>query len=140
MTKRSFVRLLLPAAWLVLGCALALAAYAGNMAGLSHGLEIAAIVGAAAIVLVGRGGSDFGAVLRAERDERQSFLDVRARGIAAVMVFVVCAAQAARWYSNGHSQLGQPYLIVCIIEVIAYVVSLLWLTFRQNATAENAAT
>jgi hypothetical protein len=140
MTKRPFVRLLLPAAWLVLVSALAFAAYAGNMVGLSHGLEIAAIVGAAAIVWVARSGSDLGAVLRAQQDERQSFLDVRARGIAALMVFVVCAAQTARWYSNGHSQLGQPYLIVCIIEVIAYVVSLLWLTFRQKATAKNPAT
>ncbi|HTD49851.1 MAG TPA: hypothetical protein VK771_04585 [Acidimicrobiia bacterium] len=140
MTRHTRVRLLLPAGWLVLGCALVLAAYAGNMVGLSHGLALVTVVGGMAIVLVGRTGSDLGAVLRADRDERQRSLDVRARGIAALTVFVVCAALAARWYSNGHSQLGQPYLLVCIIEVLAYLISLLSLTFRQNATAKHVAT
>ena len=140
MTRHTVVRLLLPAAWLVLGCALALAAYAGNMVGLSHGLALITIGGAVTIVLVGRTGSDLAAVLRADRDERQSSLDVRARGIAALTVFVVCAAQAGRWYSNGHGQLGQPYLIVCLIDVLAYLISLLSLTFRQNATAKHGAT
>lgn len=140
MTKRTLVRLFLPAAWFVVGCALALAAYAGNMVGLSQALAIGTIVGAAVIVVVGRGSTDLGAVFRAERDERQSLLDVRARGLAALVVFVVCTAQAARWYSNGHSQLGQPYLIVCIVEAIAYVASLLWLTFKQNGTTKNAVT
>jgi hypothetical protein len=110
------------------------------MVGLSQALVIGTIVGAAVIVVVGRGSTDLGAVFRAERDERQSLLDVRARGLAAVVVFVVCTAQAARWYSNGHSQLGQPYLIVCIVEGIAYVASLLWLTFKQNGTTKNAVT
>jgi hypothetical protein len=137
--KRLRVRLLIPGVWLVVGCALALGAYSGNMVGLSHAITMGAIFGATIILVVGRGGSDLSAVFRAERDERQSFLDVRARSLAALGVFVVCAAQAARWYSNGHgSRLGQPYLIVCTVEVIAYLASLLWLAFRQNSTTKNA--
>jgi len=140
MTKRPLVRVVVPAAWFVGGSALAGAAYAGNMIGLSEGLAIAAIVGAAAIAVVGRSGSDVGAVLRAAGDERQSVLDVRARGIAALLVFLFCAAQAARWYANGHGRLAQPYLIVCIVEIAGYVASLLWLTFKQNAATKNAGT
>jgi hypothetical protein len=138
--KQTLVRLVLPTAWFVVGCALAGAAYAGNMVGVSHALEIGTVVGAAVIVVVGRGSTDLGAVLRAERDERQSLLDVRARGVAALVVFVVCAAQTGRWYANGHSQLAQPYLVVCIVEAIAYIASLLWLSIKQQATTNNAVT
>ena len=140
MTKRTLVPVFVPAAWFVGGCALAGAAYSGNMIGLSEGLAITAIIGAAAIAMVGHSGTDVGAVLRAAGDERQSFLDVRARGNAALLVFFFCAVQTGRWYANGHGRLGQPYLIVCIVETTGYVTSLLWLTFKQNTATKDAAT
>jgi hypothetical protein len=80
---------------------------------------------------LGRSNDDIGAVVRAERDERQVSIDVRARSRAGAVVFAVCAMQGTRWYLNGHSQLAEPYLLIAAIAVIAYLGSLLLFSRRQ---------
>jgi len=131
MHRFRYHRAAVPAAWLVIVLLVAWAAAVGNMIGFSHLLIVVAFGGTAALTLLGRSKGDIGAVVRSERDERQASLDVRARSVVAAVVFAVCAAQGARWYLNGHSQLAEPYLLVAAVSLIAYFGSLLVLSRRH---------
>ena len=131
MHRFRYHRAAVPAAWLVIVLLVAWAAAVGNMIGFSHLLIVVALGGTAALTLLGRSKGDIGAVVRSERDERQASLDVRARSVVAAVVFAVCAAQGARWYLNGHSQLAQPYLVLAAISLISYFGSLVVLSRRH---------
>jgi len=131
MHRFRYHRAAVPAAWLVIVLLVAWAAAVGNMIGFSHLLIVVAFGGTAALTLLGRSKGDIGAVVRSERDERQASLDVRARSVVAAVVFAVCAAQGARWYLNGHSQLAQPYLVLAAISLISYFGSLVVLSRRH---------
>jgi hypothetical protein len=131
MQRLRYHRVAVPVAWLVTVLIVAWAAAVGNMMGLSHLLMVIALGGAAILSLLGRSNGDIGAVVRAERDERQVSIDVRARSRAGAVVFAVCAMQGTRWYLNGHSQLAEPYLLIAAIAVIAYLGSLLLFSRRQ---------
>jgi hypothetical protein len=131
MRRLRYHRLVVPVAWLAVVLIVAWAAAQGDMVGFSHLLILIALGGAAVLALLGRSRGDIGAVVRAQRDERQVSLDVRARSVVAAAVFVVCAVQGARWYLNGHSQLAQPYLLLGAVAVIAYFGSLVVLSRRH---------
>jgi hypothetical protein len=118
-------RLYVPLGLLVGGLGLSACVLAGGVVGAAQGIALATVVGAVVVyALSGRGG-DVGAVLSADRDERQAQLDIRARAITTVVLFVVCGVIAAREFLHGGR--AQPYFDLCLLAIATYLTALFWL-------------
>jgi hypothetical protein len=122
-------RAALPIGVMVIGTGLAAAAFAGGVQGAATGILLATILSAAAIWILGGTGGDLAAILRSDPDERQALIRLRAGGVAAVVLFVICAAMAGRTFAQGES--AQPYLDLCIVAALTYGASILWLKHRR---------
>jgi hypothetical protein len=121
-------RLYVPLGILVSGLGLSACVLAGGVVGAAQGIALATMVGAGLVyVLSGRGG-DVSAVLSATRDERQAQLDLRARAVTSVVLFVVCGVVAARQFLQGGQ--AQPYFELCVLALATYVATVLWLKRR----------
>jgi hypothetical protein len=122
-------RAALPIGVMVIGTGLAAAGFAGGVQGAATGILLATILSAAAIWILGGTGGDLAAILRSDPDERQALIRLRAGGVAAVALFVMCAAMAGRTFAQGESP--QPYLDLCIVAALTYGASILWLKHRR---------
>jgi hypothetical protein len=122
-------RVAVPIGVIVIGTGLATTAFAGGVPGAATGILLTTILSSAAIWIVGGTSGDLAAILRSDPDERQAQIKMRAGVITAIVLFIASAAMAARLFTQGEG--AQPYLDLCIIAVIIYGASILWLKHRH---------
>jgi hypothetical protein len=121
-------RLYVPLGLLAGGLGLSACVLAGGVVGAAQGIALASVAGAVVVYLASGRGGDVGAVLGADRDERQAQIDIRARAVTAEVLFAVCGVIAAREFLQGGR--AQPYFDFCLLAIVTYLTALFWLKRR----------
>jgi hypothetical protein len=116
---------LVPATLLVGGSLVSLLALAGGFVGRAHAIFLVTVAASGGAYLVSRGGGDIAAIVRSDRDERQTLIGLRAAAIAGLIAALTCLGLAGRELLRRESPL--VYLNVAILYLVAFVVSLVWI-------------
>ncbi|HEY8729695.1 MAG TPA: hypothetical protein VIL94_08930 [Acidothermaceae bacterium] len=115
----------------VLGGAETVGAWAGGHHGLAVGIGAFYVIASLGVyVWSGRRG-DVAALLRADGDERQRQLDMRATAIAGLVMIVCCIAGAVVNLAHGGS--GGPWAVLAAVGGLAYAVALAGLRHREHS-------
>lgn len=114
---------------LVVGGAVAAAAWIGGHPGVAAAM-IGVYVVLAVIALIWSGGrGDVAAIMRGDGDERQQALDLRATAVAGIVTTLVAIAGAIVSIARTGGNPG-PYGVICMVLGISYGVALAVLRWR----------
>lgn len=119
---------MVPAFAIAIGIVYLIAATIGGS--FTGGLIMLGVMVAYAVFLVVGGRSDVVQMLRGQpADERYRHIETRATVIAANVIAVFVVALAVIEFAKGRD--GSPYTLIAFVFAVTYVLSLVWLRWRE---------
>jgi hypothetical protein len=115
-------RLIVPAAALVLGSAIAAGAGIGAGWGAAFGVEAVAIAGAIFYYFVGAKDTDTGALFGGRPDERQASISMRSTALAGNAL--ILTALGGVIVTSALSKTSWPFLLFCVVGAATYLMGL----------------